>query len=81
VTATGVFQGNPFQLINAGNNFQDFDAQFGGSVPANPGAAQLGSTIFSTASQAQPGVQRAQPFTAFSGAQQQPRSLSVFGGR
>merc|ERR1712066_778096 len=27
-------------------NFQAFDAQFGGSVPTNPGASQLASSIF-----------------------------------
>merc|ERR1712123_64208 len=47
------FQTNPqqvlpqssFNLLNT-NNFQAFDAQFGGSVPTNPGASQLASIIF-----------------------------------
>merc|ERR1712106_549900 len=47
------FQTNPqqvlpqssFNLLNT-NNFQAFDAQFGGSVPTNPGASQLASSIF-----------------------------------
>merc|ERR1711881_295107 len=43
---------NSFNLLNA-KNFQAFDAQFGGSVPTNPGASQLASSIF------------AQPQTAF----------------
>merc|ERR1712066_641222 len=38
-----VFSGNPFNLINSNNNFAQFDAQFGGSVPEAPGAAQLSS--------------------------------------
>merc|ERR1719343_1449885 len=36
---------NSLNLLNA-NNFQAFDAQFGGSVPTNPGASQLSSSIF-----------------------------------
>merc|ERR1719245_944371 len=36
---------NSFNLLNA-KNFQAFDAQFGGSVPTNPGASQLASSIF-----------------------------------
>merc|ERR1719186_1649714 len=35
----------PFNLLNT-KNFKAFDAQFGGSVPTNPGAAQLTSSIF-----------------------------------
>merc|ERR1711881_211081 len=35
---------NSFNLLNA-KNFQAFDAQFGGSVPTNPGASQLASSI------------------------------------
>merc|ERR1712083_934609 len=42
-----VFGGDPFNLINSNNNFAQFDAQFGGSVPEAPGAAQLSSQIFS----------------------------------
>merc|ERR1719361_2928259 len=42
-------QFNSFNLLNS-NNFAAFDAQFGGSVPTNPGASQLSSNIF-----AQPG--------------------------
>ena len=42
-------QFNSFNLLNS-NNFAAFDAQFGGSVPTNPGACQLTSNIF-----AQPG--------------------------
>jgi len=34
-----------FGLLNT-NNFQSFDAQFGGAVPVNPGAANLNSNIF-----------------------------------
>merc|ERR1712123_406652 len=36
---------NSFNLLNT-NNFQAFDAQFGGSAPTNPGASQLASSIF-----------------------------------
>merc|ERR1719513_16114 len=36
---------NSFNLLNT-KNFQAFDAQFGGSVPTNPGASQLASYIF-----------------------------------
>merc|ERR1712168_1279417 len=36
---------NSFNLLNA-KNFKAFDAQFGGSVPTNPGASQLASSIF-----------------------------------
>merc|ERR1719343_1205155 len=36
---------NSLNLLNT-NNFQAFDAQFGGSVPTNPGASQLSSSIF-----------------------------------
>merc|ERR1712083_784591 len=36
---------NSFNLLNT-KNFQAFDAQFGGSVPTNPGASQLASNIF-----------------------------------
>merc|ERR1712123_408781 len=36
---------NSFNLLNT-NNFQAFDAQFGGSFPTNPGASQLASSIF-----------------------------------
>ena len=36
---------NSLNLLNA-NNFQAFDAQFGGSVPTNPGASQLSRSIF-----------------------------------
>merc|ERR1712018_91024 len=36
---------NSFNLLNA-KNFQAFDSQFGGSVPTNPGASQLASSIF-----------------------------------
>merc|ERR1719343_594020 len=36
---------NSLNLLNA-NNFQAFDAQFGGSVPTNPGASQLSSSSF-----------------------------------
>merc|ERR1712123_105924 len=53
---------NSFNLLNT-NNFQAFDAQFGGSVPTNPGASQLASSIF------------AQPQTAF---QQQAAPQQVF---
>merc|ERR1712106_659742 len=41
-----VLSQNPFNLLNT-NNFNAFDAQFGGSVPTNPGASQLTSDIFS----------------------------------
>merc|ERR1712083_1124446 len=68
-----VFAGNPFNLINSNNNFAQFDAQFGGSVPEAPGAAQLSSQIFSQP-QAAP---RQQPFTAFGSSAQQ--GVSVFG--
>ena len=37
--------GNTFGLLDP-NNFAAFDAQFGGSVPVNPGASQLGSSVF-----------------------------------
>merc|ERR1719317_742869 len=37
---------NSFNLLNT-KNFQAFDAQFGGSVPTNPGASKLASNIFS----------------------------------
>eukprot|EP00092_Neocalanus_flemingeri_P051755 GFUD01060307.1.p1 GENE.GFUD01060307.1~~GFUD01060307.1.p1 ORF type:complete len:310 (-),score=83.01 GFUD01060307.1:115-1023(-) len=40
-----VLSKNPFNLLNT-NNFQAFDAQFGGSVPTNPGASRLTSSIF-----------------------------------
>jgi len=40
-----VLSQNPFNLLNT-NNFHAFDAQFGGSVPTNPGASQLASGIF-----------------------------------
>eukprot|EP00092_Neocalanus_flemingeri_P035043 GFUD01038131.1.p1 GENE.GFUD01038131.1~~GFUD01038131.1.p1 ORF type:complete len:611 (-),score=177.16 GFUD01038131.1:129-1961(-) len=40
-----VLSQNPFNLLNT-NNFQAFDAQFGGSVPTNPGASRLTSSIF-----------------------------------
>jgi len=47
------FQTNPQQVLSQNsfnllktNNFQAFDAQFGGSVPTNPGASQLASSIF-----------------------------------
>merc|ERR1740124_515987 len=40
-----VLSQNPFNLLNT-NNFQAFDAQFGGSVPTNPGASRLSSSIF-----------------------------------
>merc|ERR1712123_401706 len=36
---------NSFNLLST-NNFQTFDAPFGGSVPTNPGASQLASSIF-----------------------------------
>merc|ERR1719317_1569550 len=36
---------NSFNFLNT-KNFQAFDAQFGGSVPTNPGASQLASNIF-----------------------------------
>merc|ERR1719317_1340608 len=36
---------NSFNLLNT-KNFKAFDAQFGGSVPTNPGASQLASNIF-----------------------------------
>merc|ERR1719320_1625024 len=36
---------NSFNLLNT-KNFQAFDAQFGGSVPTNPGTSQLASNIF-----------------------------------
>merc|ERR1712203_834315 len=63
-----VFGGNPFNLINSNNNFAQFDAQFGGSVPEAPGAAQLSSQIFSQQPQA---ATRQQPFTAFGSTAQQ----------
>merc|ERR1719343_1563152 len=51
-TSSQQFQGQPLalpqnslNLLNT-NNFQAFDAQFGGSVPTNPGASQLSSSIF-----------------------------------
>ena len=44
-------QFNSFNLLNP-TNFAAFDAQFGGSVPTNPGASQLPSNVFS-----QPGSQ------------------------
>merc|ERR1719234_1750132 len=69
-----VFGGNPFNLINSNNNFAQFDAQFGGSVPEAPGAAQLSSQIFSQQPQA---ATRQQPFTAFASTAQQ--GVSVFG--
>ena len=69
-----VFGGNPFNLINSNNNFAQFDAQFGGSVPEAPGAAQLSSQIFSQQPQA---ATRQQPFTAFGSTAQQ--GVSVFG--
>merc|ERR1712123_226330 len=53
---------NSFNLLST-NNFQAFDAPFGGSVPTNPGASQLASSIF------------AQPQTAF---QQQAAPQQVF---
>ena len=76
---SNVFAGNPFNLINSGNNFAQFDAQFGGSVPQTPGAAQLNSGIF-----APQAGQRVQPFTVFNQQQQQQTgqgrsALSVFG--
>merc|ERR1719483_1245209 len=40
-----VLSQNPFNLLNT-NNFQAFDAQFGGSVPTTPGASRLSSSIF-----------------------------------
>merc|ERR1712106_607502 len=47
------FQTNPQQVLPQSsfnllstNNFQAFDAQFFGSVPTNPGASQLASSIF-----------------------------------
>merc|ERR1719483_844521 len=40
-----VLSQNPFNLLNT-NNFHAFDAQFGGSVPTNPGASRLSSSIF-----------------------------------
>eukprot|EP00090_Calanus_glacialis_P028223 TRINITY_DN453_c0_g1_i3.p1 TRINITY_DN453_c0_g1~~TRINITY_DN453_c0_g1_i3.p1 ORF type:complete len:612 (-),score=183.25 TRINITY_DN453_c0_g1_i3:94-1887(-) len=43
--AQQVLPQNSFNLLNT-NNFQAFDAQFGGSVPTNPGASQLASSIF-----------------------------------
>ena len=70
-----VFSGNPFNLINSNNNFAQFDAQFGGSVPETPGAAQLTSQIFSA--QPQAAAARPQPFTAFGSSAQQ--GVSVFG--
>ena len=69
-----VFGANPFNLINSNNNFAQFDAQFGGSVPEAPGAAQLSSQIFSQQPQA---ATRQQPFTAFGSSAQQ--GVSVFG--
>merc|ERR1712037_984599 len=71
-----VFGGNPFNLINSNNNFAQFDAQFGGSVPEAPGAAQLSSQIFSQ--QPQQAAPRQQPFTAF-GSTAQQQGVSVFG--
>merc|ERR1711913_263314 len=65
-----VFGANPFNLINSNNNF----AQFDGSVPEAPGAAQLSSQIFSQQPQA---ATRQQPFTAFGSSAQQ--GVSVFG--
>merc|ERR1712150_337659 len=70
-----VFGANPFNLINTNNNFAQFDAQFGGSVPEAPGAAQLSSQIF--AQQPQQAATRQQPFTAFGSTAQQ--GVSVFG--
>merc|ERR1712038_1043709 len=64
-----VFSGNPFNLINSNNNFAQFDAQFGGSVPETPGGAQLSSQIFSA--QPQAAAARPQPFTAFGPSAQQ----------
>merc|ERR1711913_133582 len=69
-----VFGANPFNLINSNNSFAQFDAQFGGSVPEAPGAAQLSSQIFSQQPQA---ATRQQPFTAFGSSAQQ--GVSVFG--
>ena len=40
-----MFSPNAFNLLNT-NSFHAFDAQFGGSVPTNPGASQLESSIF-----------------------------------
>merc|ERR1712004_547295 len=68
-----VFSGNPFNLINSNNNFAQFDAQFGGSVPETPGAAQLSSQIFSA--QPQAAAARPQPFTAFGSSAQQGVSV------
>merc|ERR1712203_692996 len=70
-----VFGANPFNLINTNNNFAQFDAQFGGSVPEAPGAAQLSSQIFSQPQQQT--APRQQPFTAFGSSAQQ--GVSVFG--
>merc|ERR1712150_307355 len=70
-----VFGANPSNLINTNNNFAQFDAQFGGSVPEAPGAAQLSSQIF--AQQPQQAATRQQPFTAFGSTAQQ--GVSVFG--
>ena len=71
------FLNNPnFNLLNP-SNFQAFDAQFGGSVPSNPGSSQVSSNIFT-----QPGTSLLQgrdvvvnPFSAQSNSQQP----SVFG--
>merc|ERR1712227_129333 len=65
-----------FNLLNP-SNFQAFDAQFGGSVPTNPGSSQVSSNIFT-----QPGTSLLQgrdvlvnPFSTQSNGQQP----SVFG--
>jgi len=57
-----------FGLLNT-NNFQSFDAQFGGAVPVNPGSANLNSNIFT-----RPQVQGQQQFPARSPVQQQVQS-------
>merc|ERR1712106_806509 len=57
-----------FGLLNT-NNFQSFDAQFGGAVPVNPGSANLNSNIFT-----RPQLQGQQQFPARSPVQQQVQS-------
>merc|ERR1719347_1503387 len=55
-----------FGLLNT-NNFQSFDAQFGGAVPVNPGAANLNSNIFT-----RPQIQSQQGLPVQSSLPQQP---------
>merc|ERR1712128_361341 len=57
-----------FGLLST-NNFQSFDAQFGGAVPVNPGSANLESNIFT-----RPQGQGRQQFPVRSQVQQQAQS-------